>query len=320
MKLKIRYLIIKYWLLIFFILLFVFIAVYQVSLENIWQNISSLTLWQLIAILCVYFLFSLLTILVRKYLLYALHSRSSFKNLLYIHFSTMAAHYSTPAKIGYPLTVYLLKKFDNVPYTCGTALIAIELTINMVISGLLALAGSFFFLTGYFPYIGLSFLILTLVLLVTILVFLLLKKKNQNSNIKKLLLNITNSFSAISPWGIIIYSILATLLQILATTNLILLSFFLSDGISIFQAVAASSTAFFLGALSMIPLGIGVRETTMLLMLNQFGIDNVTGISIVAIQRLLSTGLTFVLGVIFGSILGIKNLFSEKNSFKINNT
>ncbi len=61
----------------------------------------------------------------------------------------------------------------------------------------------------------------------------------------------------------------------------------------------------------MIPMGLGVREVSMLFYLKQFGIDSGTGITIVTIQRLLSTGLSFVLGAIFGTVIGIKNISKQ---------
>lgn len=312
MRSKIRYLITRYWLVVFFILLFVVISVYQISFEKIWQNISSLSLWQLTVLTFVYFQISLLSILLRKYLLFVLHIRSSFKNLFYIHFSTMAAHYSTPAKIGYPLTVFLLKRIENVPYTFGTALILIELTVNMLISGFFALTGSFLFFKNYLHNIAQVFLILLLgVFSVTVAVN-LLKKRKQKTKISKLIGDIINSFSSISLKNIFIYVLMAGIVQMFSATNLILLAYFFSDGLSFFQAVAASSAAFFLGAVSMIPMGLGVRDVTMLFMLNQFGIGTAAGVSIVTIQRLLSTGLTIVLGGILGGVLGVKNIVSEK--------
>jgi len=123
----------RYWLLFFFVIVFFFMAIFQITLRDIWGAISSLKLWQFVLLLFIYLLISLFQIISRKYLLYSLLSPSKFKNLIFIHFSSMAAHYSTPAKIGFPLAVYLLHKFDKVPYATGTTMILIELIVSTTI-------------------------------------------------------------------------------------------------------------------------------------------------------------------------------------------
>jgi len=77
----------KYWLLFFFIIIILFMALLQISFQDIWKALSSLKLWQLGLLLLVYFLISLFLIISRKYLLYSLLAPSRLKNLFFIHFS-----------------------------------------------------------------------------------------------------------------------------------------------------------------------------------------------------------------------------------------
>ena len=97
-------------------------------------------------------------------------------------------------------------------------------------------------------------------------------------------------------------------LQFLSGINLFLLCLFFSSELSLLQAIVAGSSAFFLGAISMVPMGLGVREASMLFYLYHMGISHEIGLSIVTIQRLLFTGFAFVLGTIFGAILGVKSI------------
>jgi uncharacterized membrane protein YbhN (UPF0104 family) len=126
--------------------------------------------------------------------------------------------------------------------------------------------------------------------------------------------NIVESFSRISWAKLICYGLITTLIQLLGSLNLVLLSHFFSGDLSLFQSLVANSTAFFLGAISMVPMGLGVRETSMLFYLHHMGLKDEVGLSIVTIQRLLSTGLSFVLGAFFGSVLGLKNLSQSSNN------
>jgi len=299
----------RYWLLFFFVIVFFFMAIFQITLRDIWGAISSLKLWQFVLLLFIYLLISLFQIISRKYLLYSLLSPSKFKNLIFIHFSSMAAHYSTPAKIGFPLAVYLLHKFDKVPYATGTTMILIELIVSTTICGVIAFVGTFFYFTSNTKVLILSFSYLFIFgLLAFSGVRIFLKKGNKNSRIYLFIKNVHEAFSHITVYHLIMYIFLIVFIQLLGGITLVLLTSFFSKEILLWQAVVANSTAFFLGAISMIPMGLGVREGSILFYLRHLGITNEIGISIVTIQRLFSTGLSFVLGVIFGAILGVRHI------------
>jgi len=221
----------------------------------------------------------------------------------------MAAHYSTPAKIGFPLAVYLLNKFDNVPYSSGTTMILIELIVSTTICGIIAFVGTFFYFTSNTKVLILSFSYLFIFgLLVFYGIRIFLKKGNENSRTYLFIKNVHEAFSHITVYNLNIYIFLIVFIQLLSGITLVLLTSFFSKEISLWQAVVANSTAFFLGAISMIPMGLGVREASILFYLKHLRITNEIGISIVTIQRLFSTGLSFALGVIFGSILGVRHI------------
>jgi uncharacterized protein (TIRG00374 family) len=307
----------KYWLFLFFIILFVLIALFKISLKGILDTVSHLKVWQLLALLFLYGLISTSIILSRKYLLYALSATATTRNLIYIHFSSMAAHYSTPAKIGFPLTVYLLKKFENVPYGTGTAMILIELIVSTGICGFIALIGSLFYLT--FDSRLLICLILSLLALLVIAYLVahrMIGKAREKGKIYQFIISIIEAFSRISWKKGIGYGFIVTFIQVLGSLYLVLLSHFFFERLSLFQSLVANSTAFFLGAISMIPMGIGVREASMMVYLQHMGLRNEVGLSIVTIQRLLSTGLSFVLGAVFGAGLGLKNAGQKANNAK----
>lgn len=311
----------KYWLLFFFVILFLFMGLFKISLKDIWGTVSSLKLWQLLLLLFVYFLISTSLIAARKYLLFALSTTPKLKNLVFIHFSTMAAHYSTPAKLGFPLAVYLLKKFDNISYATGSAMIIMELVVSTGICGIISFTGAFFYFTDRINTLVFSFLYLSLLCLLTFFgIKFILRRSNENSRIYQFLRSVQGAFSQVAVSHLFIYISLMIIVQLIGSMTLVLLSIFFSEEISFCQALIANSTAFFLGAISMIPMGLGIREASILFYLRHLGITNEIGISIVTMQRLLSTGLTFVLGAIFGSVLGLKNVSqssskTRKNSF-----
>ena len=220
----------------------------------------------------------------------------------------MAAHYSTPAKIGFPLTVYLLNKREEIPYVKGTTLVLIELSVNMGICGGFALLGSLFYFREYVGNIIQVLSTLTSIGLIFLFILRYVVKNQKNNNrVITIIRQVLEAFSTITLGKALVYGLIIGGTQIFSSVSLVVLCFFFSIDISIWQAVTASSAAFFLGAVTMIPMGLGIREASMILFLSRFGVDNVTSISIVTVQRLLSTGLSFILGSIVGAILGIHN-------------
>jgi len=305
----------NYWLFLFFIILFALMALFKISLKDVLDTVSHLKVWQLLALLFLYGLISTAMILSRKYLLYALSTTVTIRNLIYIHFSSMAAHYSTPAKIGFPLTVYLLKKFEDVPYGTGTAMILIELIVSTGICGFIALIGSLFFFT--LDSRVLMYMVLSLIAVLVLAYFAahrMMGKAQKNGRIYQFTKSVIEAFSRISLRNRICYGLIMIFIQVLGSLYLVLLSHFFFAKLSLFQSLVANSTAFFIGAISMVPMGIGVREASMLFYLQHMGIRNDVGLSIVTIQRLLSTGLSFVLGTIFGAGLGLKNAAQTANN------
>lgn len=283
-------------------------AIFKISFVDIWRTISSLKLSQFGLLFLVYTLISLFLIIARKYLLHSLSSHSRFKNLVFIHFSSRAAHYSTPAKLGFPFTVYLLKRFENIPYTTGTVMVLIEVVVSTGICGIIAFIGSYF----YFSEKANTVLPLLLFFIICVLVLYMashiLMKKGGSSRPHRFIKDVYDSFQHLDKYNSLLYFLIMTFIQIFNGINLVLLAHFFSADLSLWQAVIAVSAAFFLGALSMVPMGLGVREASVLFFLYHVGIPKEVGLSIVTIQRLISTGLNFVLGIIFGAVIGVKNI------------
>jgi len=298
----------RYWLIFFLIIVFMFMAIFKISFKDIWRTISSLKLWQFGLLFSVYVLVSCSLVISRKYLLHTLSSPSRLKNLLLIHFSSRAAHYSTPAKLGFPFTVYLLKRFENIPYTTGTVMVLIEVVVSTGICGVIAFFGSYFYFSEKTNTL-LPLLLFFVIPIVTLPVIgHILKKKASNSRFYRFIKDVHRSFSHLDTYHSLLYFLIMTFIQAFSGINLVLLAYFFSADLSIWQAVVAQSAAFFLGALSMVPMGLGIREASVLFFLYHVGIPKEVGLSIVTIQRLLSTGLNFALGIIFGTMIGVKNI------------
>jgi len=304
-----RHFITKYWLLLFFICISLFIIIYDISFSDISSQLSRLTIWQLGVLVTVVFVSMGMHILSRIYLLNVLDAKCTFRNVTYIYFSTLAANYSTPVKIGYPLAIYLLNKFDKVPLSKGTAMLLIELVFSTGVCGIIAL-----FSIGTLTNNFLDIRYLYIIMLCAFGVVFLIIVTNYFSNyfvqnpICKQLNDLIFSLKNISFIQIFLYSIFVIILRIIDGFSLWLLAGFIAEPISIWQAIISSSAAFFIGSISMVPMGIGTRDISLIIYLQHYGVSDATALIIITIQRMLSTGLTFILGMIFGSVIGIKNM------------
>lgn len=68
----------------------------------------------------------------------------------------------------------------------------------------------------------------------------------------------------------------------------------------------------------MVPMGLGTRDISLLLLLQNYGVSGEATLIIVSLQRVLTTGLSFALGIYCGSVLGMKNINIDETSSQDN--
>ncbi len=78
--------------------------------------------------------------------------------------------------------------------------------------------------------------------------------------------------------------------------------------------VGISAAAFTLGSISFLPMGLGVRDATMVALFIQAGADGEVAIAVAALDRLLSTGVPFLLGILSAQILGLRAVLQERDA------
>ncbi|MBW2094974.1 MAG: flippase-like domain-containing protein, partial [Deltaproteobacteria bacterium] len=275
----------RYWLIFFFISLGLFMLIFKISPLRLANTIRVLQFWQIIVILSFYTLISTLQILSRGYLFRLLGSKSSWKNIILIHFSSMAAHYSSPAKLGFPLSVFLFNKLDGIPYPIGTAMVTTELFVSTGICGIFAFVGSLFFFS-----IRGTLLLLGLVIGGSGLAFLgilMAKANTHEGKVWAFFKEMKHAFSNVSPRSAILYCLFRALIQITSGISFAVLAHFFLYNLKIWEAVIVTSSAFFIGAISFIPMGLGVREGSVLFYLGYLGVPGNISLSIVTVNRLI---------------------------------
>ncbi len=305
MSISLKKLFVKYWYLFLLLFFAFFVVIFEISLIDLWEGIRSLQAWQLGILLGVFFLISSMNVFLRKYLLSSLGCSTGFRNLLAIHFSSMAAHYSTPAKLGFPVSVFLLKRLEDVPYAVGTTVFLIELFMSTALCGVIGLIGTFFYFMEKNFFIPVLLVMAAGALSFSVVLFL---KRSPDSYLGGLMNKMTNSIHALDVKRLVIYSFSLFFVQICSAMNLFLLCIFFSSKITYTQAFVTGSSAFFAGSISMVPMGLGVREASVIFYLGRFGVDGASALSIVTIQRLISTGLSLLIGSCVGGFLARREM------------
>jgi len=82
---------------------------------------------------------------------------------------------------------------------------------------------------------------------------------------------------------------------------------------NVMELVGISAAAFALGFVSFVPMGLGVRDATLVALFVQAGADRDVAIAVAALDRLLSTGVPFLLGLLSAQILGLRAFLGAKD-------
>lgn len=308
---RVKQFIASYWLLLFFGLVVIIVLLSDISFADLLSTLFTLRAWQLALLVGVFFLATGVHIASRKYLLSILGAGCRLKHLILIHFATMAAHYSTPVKIGIPFAIFLFNRIENIDYAKSTAMMLVEIAVSTALCGLIALIGLPVILGISMAEAMIYFVLLgTGGLLAVGTAGWWYRNSGRRHAFLDYFFDTLATLRSISPMPMALYLLLSLLLRLVDGLNLFLLCIFFSEDLTLWQSVITTSTAFFVGTISMVPMGLGTRDISLLLLLQHYNVGGDSALIIVSLQRILTTGLSFILGIYCGSVLGMKNIAS----------
>ena len=247
-----------------------------------------------------------------RVLLEILGIRKSFEKVYLILTASFAANYTIPLKIGIPLRVYLYKKILGVPIVVGATSMILEILLWLIIPVSITLIA----LLTIFPvgeFIILPILILILMILVIFSLFHLDKflaiipfgKKFMGKICTE---DIFDNLKRFKKRHVIVISSAFLSLHIISAIRLFLLFGIYGVNGDILQALIIQSISLVIGTLSLVPMGLGTKDVSLLVLMENLGITTETAISIVLLERILTTGVGFLLGMISISILSLEKL------------
>jgi uncharacterized protein (TIRG00374 family) len=248
--------------------------------------------------------------------------KTTFAQTYLVLTASLSANYVTPIRVGIPLRIFLYKHFMGIPISTGTALITVEVMVGMLTPAFVAIAG----IALIFPALGLKVPIILISALVVGLLFVLqVRVENfhpyfarvpfsnavtQLIHFVKRVQGALRQLPAAKLLGVVVLDLLILGVQ---TIRLWLVLSILGFGVSPLALLAVLTISLTAGNLSMIPMGLGVRDASFTLLLTQLGIPSEIALAAAVIQRLFSPGWPLLLGLISANILGVSELVKSSD-------
>ncbi len=247
----------------------------------------------------------------------------SLRQLYLVVTASLAANYSTPVKAGIPLRVYLYKRFMGIGPATGSALVALELLLGFVVPALIAV----FVLLLVMPEAGLTVPMLVAAGAGAALAAIAFVRSTSYDRAVARFSLPGIARRVLAPGGDIVTAVRSVPLSSLGAAAGIYAAMFVLVGVRSFYAfqlfagsmnmtelIGISAVAFVAGSVSLLPMGIGVRDATLVALFVQAGADRDIAIAVAALDRLLSTGIPFLLGVLSAQILGLRAILKVEDS------
>lgn len=237
--------------------------------------------------------------------------------------ASMSTNYVTPVKIGIPLRVYLYNQIFGINYGAGSALVAIEAVMGLVVPILLAVPGIILLFNGS----NIAILIVAITLIVLCMIgFLILKpasigkilrrlfSKKFGDRVETFVYNLQSGLKKVKPRTLLMITILLIMNFLVTSWRLYLIMESLGGELSFLKVFFARVISITAGSLSMIPMGLGVRDASVTFLLSSLGLSRDIAVTTALVERLFSPGFPLLLGLISANILGIRQLKMGKDN------
>lgn len=282
-----------------------------------WNFIRQISTIDLIIVLIISFISIGLYTLEVFLLINAAGFSVSFGKTYLVLTASMSANYITPLKAGIPLRIYLYKEYFRIALGSGSAIVAVETILGLFVPAGLSVIG----IKLLFPEISIAIPLVLMGLILIILGLFLFPGFFGLNTLLDILFSGTirqrmERFLENLSLGITKYSFIS-MLQIIGILmmNLVVTSFRLFMIIKILGGHVPFGEVFFTrvisvtaGSVSMIPMGLGVRDASVTFLLTSLGATKDIALTSAVIERLFSPGFPLLLGLLSANILGIASL------------
>ena len=233
---------------------------------------------------------------------------NSATKLFQVLFASHSFNYAGPLKLGMPVRLVLFKSILGIPYTVGVATLIATTGLDVFVMITLALALAAWAYLSPLAGFTMGVAILTCFMgLVRLYHRLPLARIERPAWIARFLSELAN-LSPLTVFGAILISVAKTLTSAVAGW-IVLTGLGAVTGLAEFAFIYLASHL--AGLLSLIPMGIGVKDMSAVELLSRIGVSPSTGIAFIAIDRLIWSLIPLLIGLLTGWQLGISELIKS---------
>jgi uncharacterized membrane protein YbhN (UPF0104 family) len=272
------------------------------------DTISLLTYQKWLLVLLLFFIVQLLNLWYFKLILTRMYPINSFTKLFQILFASHSFNYAGPVKLGMPVRIFLFKQILGVPYSAGIAAVMATTGLDVCVMITLVISLS--------TWIYVSPLLGFIVALVIIIGFTGLAAMSHKWAFTRLqrpewLARFLAEIRNLSPFVTFCAILLsATKLLLNAVAGWIVLAGLgAATGLAKFSLVYFSSHL--AGLLSFIPMGLGVKDASVVELLGRMNTAPTISVAFIAIDRLVWSVIPLLIGLLAGWQLGISAMIES---------
>jgi uncharacterized membrane protein YbhN (UPF0104 family) len=290
------------------------ILFYRLCANYDFSPLFNLAGWFIVALTFIPLLAMAMWIYNTKLLFDALAISVSYKRLCFILSASLVGAYIGSGATGVLSKIYLYKKFLGVSYISALAVSSLELFLLYLVRMILAFIG-IVVLFGYnifmliFVFFGCGSAIMIVIHREYVSRLLLRKHRKAYS----FLANIMETLRGAHKGRIATFLLLCVITSFIYTLSLCLILDHYGFPLNIFLLVCINALSFVVGVASMIPMGLGVRDVTILGLLMSLGIPKDIAISTALLYRIFNTAVPYLLSLFVSNVL-FKNFIAENET------
>jgi uncharacterized protein (TIRG00374 family) len=242
--------------------------------------------------------------------------KTSFLRLYLVSYAGLASLFSMPFKMGVPVWVVLCKAFLDIPPAASSAQVFLVTSISVFFSSLLSILGIGLLFQKRDAY---SFLVLayTLILLIAVTLVLDLRRiepllsgwpdwmRKWGQRVLRFALEFQQLIRQVSKAWLLAAVGLHLIRLWLRAVCLYIVFYSLGSTVPLSKILLMQAASGLAGWISMLPMGIGVKDVTLVVLLAAIGVSHEIAVLGGVVDRMLWSMVPIVLGTISASILGL---------------
>jgi uncharacterized protein (TIRG00374 family) len=287
-----------------------------------WSIITNVNITLLLVLIIVTLIYIIIAAFSSWVLLRNMGYRISLPTLTLVHTVSLSSSYTTPVKAGIPVRLWLYEVFFSIPLIPSSVSIMVEMTLGVFISFAFSLIGAILLLTHMETVVLLALLVSVLVLFVGVKYLKPEKLKlsgngfisRQINRVLRWWRDALDSIRCVSKGTLFAVAILYAIRLYMRAVCLKYVLLAVGADSSVFQILLIESMSGLIGLVSMLPMGLGAKDASLVGLLVRVGVSPELALAAALVDRTLWTLVPIVVGFIAANILGMKGLMQERKN------